>query len=269
MNDCACVLTIVTINLDNAAGLRHTVESVAGQTARSEFEYIVVDGASTDGSVDILREYAGHIDCCISEPDSGRYAAMNKGVGRAHGRYVLFLNSGDTLAGRDVIRRALDALDGSTDIVSADTLTDDYTLEAAERLTPMMMLVTSLPHPSTFIRRQLLVDHPYDEAMTIAADWRFFLERALAGDVAYRRLPLQLSRFDTGGISMTCPEAALAERRAVLAQYMPPALSEQIAAEYGVEDITFFARYEPTSMPRRILRRMMRAMKRIFGKPSR
>lgn len=267
MTSRAYVLTIVTINLDNADGLRRTVESVVEQTSRSQFEYIVVDGASTDGSVDVLEEYADRIDICISELDSGRFAAMNKGAALAHGEYLLFLNSGDTLVGGDVIEKVLPALDGNTDIVSADTSTSTVRLQASNHLSPMMLTVTSLPHPSTFIRRRLLIEHPYDESMTIAADWRFFFERAVAGDVSYKRLDMVLSHFDTGGISMTDPAGADAERRQVIMRYLPSTLYRQIVGEYGFEEITFYSRFEEKSMPRKLTRLFMRLMYKIFGRP--
>ena len=97
-------LSIVTINRNNANGLEKTMQSVASQSFK-EFEYIVVDGASTDGSVDVIRSHEA--DCAhlkwVSEPDSGIYNAMNKGLQMATGDYVQILNSGDCLAASDVM----------------------------------------------------------------------------------------------------------------------------------------------------------------------
>lgn len=89
-------LSIITINYNNREGLRKTIESVVAQTTR-EFEYIVIDGGSTDGSVDVIKEFSDYIDYWVSEPDKGIYNAMNKGVKVAHGDYCQFLNSGDWL----------------------------------------------------------------------------------------------------------------------------------------------------------------------------
>ena len=85
-------LSIITINYNNCDGLRKTIESVIAQTTR-DFEYIVIDGGSTDGSVDVIKEYADYIDYWVSEPDKGIYNAMNKGTRAAHGDFLLFLNS--------------------------------------------------------------------------------------------------------------------------------------------------------------------------------
>jgi glycosyltransferase involved in cell wall biosynthesis len=87
-------LSVITINYNNAIGLRKTIESVVNQTFR-DYEYIIIDGGSTDGSVDVIKEYADKIDYWVSEPDKGIYNAMNKGVAAAHGEYTNFLNSGD------------------------------------------------------------------------------------------------------------------------------------------------------------------------------
>ena len=87
-------LTIITVNYNHCEGLRRTMESVFRQTCH-DYEYIVIDGGSTDGSADLLRVSAGRIDYWVSEPDRGIYHAMNKGVARATGEYLLFLNSGD------------------------------------------------------------------------------------------------------------------------------------------------------------------------------
>ena len=88
-------LSIITINYNNREGLRKTIESVVNQTYRN-FEYIIIDGGSTDGSVEVVKEYADRISYWVSEPDNGIYNAMNKGVLAANGKYIQFLNSGDT-----------------------------------------------------------------------------------------------------------------------------------------------------------------------------
>ena len=104
-------LTIITINRNNAAGLRKTIESVVNQT-HANFEYIVIDGASTDESVNIIEEYAHKIDYWISETDKGIYNAMNKGIRMAKGEYIHFLNSGDWLVDEFVVERMLKELSG-------------------------------------------------------------------------------------------------------------------------------------------------------------
>ena len=125
-------LSIITINYNNAAGLKKTLDSVAFQTC-TDFEHIIVDGASTDGSVDIIREYENTLASrlsplasrlkWLSEPDTGIYNAMNKGVRLAKEEYTLMLNSGDYLVDEHVIEKVLPLLDG-TDIIQGNTIED-------------------------------------------------------------------------------------------------------------------------------------------------
>ena len=106
------ILSIITINRNNAAGLEKTMRSVASQIG-GDFEYVVIDGASTDGSVEVIHSCEatfGERMKWISEPDKGIYNAMNKGIGMATGDYLQFLNSGDTLVSDDVTKRMTEAL---------------------------------------------------------------------------------------------------------------------------------------------------------------
>src|ERR1035437_1992947 len=119
-------LTIITINYNNASGLKKTMESVFNQTSK-EFEYIVIDGASTDNSVKVIQQFNNstiHDFTWISEHDSGIYNAMNKGICKAKGEYIQFLNSGDCLFANDVTMRMLEFLSSpaSREFIGADIL---------------------------------------------------------------------------------------------------------------------------------------------------
>ena len=114
-------LSIITINYNNRDGLRKTIESVIAQSCK-DFEFIIIDGASTDGGVDVLKEYDRHIDYWSSTPDNGVYNAMNKGVKIARGRYCIFMNSGDTFHDEDVIKNAIGQLqEDGADVVTGGT----------------------------------------------------------------------------------------------------------------------------------------------------
>ena len=89
-------LSIITVNLNNCDGLQKTIDSVVGQTF-TDYEWIVIDGGSMDGSRELIEQYADCLAYWCSEPDNGIYNAMNKGISRATGEWLLFLNSGDSL----------------------------------------------------------------------------------------------------------------------------------------------------------------------------
>ena len=126
-------LSIVTINYNNAEGLRKTLESVASQTYR-DIEHIIVDGGSTDGSVEVIQNYVRDVSgmkydvLWVSEKDKGIYNAMNKGIRKATGEYCQFLNSGDYLAAPDVTERMIKALNALNDEMSRLRLNEPLSL---------------------------------------------------------------------------------------------------------------------------------------------
>ena len=99
--------SIITINYNNVEGLRNTIKSVVNQTY-TDYEFIIIDGGSTDGSVEVIKEYANIITYWVSEPDKGIYNAMNKGIEVANGEYLNFMNSGDCFYNNDVLQKVAD-----------------------------------------------------------------------------------------------------------------------------------------------------------------
>lgn len=144
-------ISIITINLNNREGLARTMQSVIGQTCFKYVDYIIVDGGSTDGSLDVIRENEKHLKHWVSEKDGGIYDAMNKGVGMAASEYCQFLNSGDTLHSSYVLERILPQLDA--DIVYGNPLVDGMAKQYPEVLPADYFLQDSLPHPASFIAR--------------------------------------------------------------------------------------------------------------------
>ena len=193
-------LSIITINYNNRDGLRKTLESVASQTFR-DFEHIVIDGGSTDGSVEVIDQYSAIIAYWVSEPDKGIYNAMNKGVAAAHGEYTLFLNSGDYLCNENVLQDVF-KLDFNEDIVCGNIITaaggNGF---APEYVTMLTMLTGTLLHPASFIRRKLFDNYKYDERYQIAGDWDFFTYQLIKENVSYRPIDVFVTIFDITGIS--------------------------------------------------------------------
>lgn len=197
-------LSIITINYNNKEGLTRTVESVKCQRCK-DFEYIVVDGDSTDGSKDIMQEYADVINIAISEKDTGIYDAMNKGTRAAHGDFLLFLNSGDWLNSTDVTEVILPHLNDEIDILNGYVLLDGsfkrYLPGSPQHLTISTILHSALSHQSTFIRRSFLINRPYHEDYRIISDWIFFLETSIYDSPRYQHIDFDVAVFESAGLS--------------------------------------------------------------------
>ena len=223
-------LSIITVNRNDAAGLRRTLSSVVAQTI-PPCEFIVIDGASTDGSVEVIREYAGSLSFWSSEPDSGIYNAMNKGISHAGGEWCLFLNSGDTLCDREVLAR-IEASGADADILCGNAMIQET---PPRRKTPPdevsldFLFGGSLCHQSVLIRTRLLREHPYDEQLKIVADRKFFLQALIFDNATYRRIDVDIADYDITGYSARNRFASEQEYARVLEEMVP----RRILSDYG------------------------------------
>lgn len=197
-------LSIITINYNNLEGLQRTVENVVNQTWR-EFEYIVIDGGSTDGSAAYLESQSEHIDYWVIEPDKGIYNAMNKGIAKATGEYLLFLNSGDHLNDSTVLEKNNFHLK-EKDLVCFNIKeireNSIKIKKCPEVITFAYMVKDSIPHQSTFIRKSLFdTIGLYDENLEIVSDWKFFIIALGKYKATYLYVDDDFSTFYIGGIS--------------------------------------------------------------------
>ena len=223
-------LSIITINWNNADGLEKTIRSVVSQTS-DEFEYVIVDGASTDGSVDIIKRYAEKRAInWLSEPDKGIYNAMNKGIIRASGEYLHFLNSGDTLYDDHVVEKMIDQLaaHNQPDMLTGrlyKQLTDGtkYKSTISNNYSFFRFYSTSINHPSTYIKKELFQKYGlYDESLKIVSDWKWFMQVIAFNGVKPAITNVDVAIFDMNGISETNTELRHSERRKVLSENVPP-----------------------------------------------
>lgn len=198
-------LSVITINFNDKVGLQRTIESVATQSFRS-IEYIVIDGGSTDGSVDVIKKYADKINYWVSEPDKGIYNAMNKGIAKATGKYCLFLNSGDYLIDDGVLQKVFennfneDILYGNLRYRTEDGQYGEIVFP--ENITFLQLFSDFLPHPCTFIRKKCFdVAGNYDEKYTIVADWAFMTKAIGKYNCTTRHISQFISCHMLGGIS--------------------------------------------------------------------
>lgn len=243
-------LSIVTINYNNAEGLQKTLVSVAAQTYR-DIEHIIVDAASTDGSVAIIREYAEKVDYPVlwgSKKDKGVYNGMNIGIQRATGDYIQILNSGDVLAAPDVTERMvlrlneltnermnesdgvailygnmLKSYDGKT-IINRDTCGGGmYTPESF-----LYFYKGTLNHDCAYIRRDLFEKYGlYNEQMKICSDWEWYVRAIVLGGEKPVYTNIDVTIFDMNGVSESYGKNAdtiKRERREYLESILPPAV---------------------------------------------
>ena len=216
-------LSLITINFNNKEGLQKTIESVVAQTFK-DFEWIVIDGGSTDGSRELLEQYADHFAYWVSEPDRGIYNAMNKGIDHAQGEYLQFLNSGDWLNAPTTLQEFFATpLEG--DIVYGDQDYYEGNRLVESRKHPVVLSLKylyewSLGHSSSFIKRELLTETHYNENYRIVSDWEFFLKKAIENKTFVHR-PITVGCFDMSGISMANQELLHEERDSVVESLLP------------------------------------------------
>lgn len=196
-------LSIITVNLNNKNGLQKTIDSVISQTFK-DFEWIVIDGGSSDGSKELIEKYSDYISYWVSEPDRGIYNAMNKGIRIAHGEYLQFLNSGDSLYSHD----ALSIFQNNSlteDIILGNIISDGKIVRgigSRNNITLLDFYYSSVLHPSSYSKRDLFERYGYfDETLKICSDWKFFILAMILHNASVRYIDKVLVNFDSSGIS--------------------------------------------------------------------
>ncbi len=198
-------LSVITVNLNNKEGLIKTLRSVFQQTYKS-YELILIDGGSTDGSVDVIVENEEQISYWVSEKDRGIYHAMNKGIAMARGEYCYFLNSGDYLV-NDTLFEDVFKLNINADIVSGNVLKirnngKHRTIRPHDVPTLLKLCIHSLPHQASFIRRTLFKEiGVYNESYRIVSDFEFFVKAIVVYHKSYQKVDIDFSYFNLNGIS--------------------------------------------------------------------
>lgn len=227
-------LSIITVNLNNKSGLQKTIDSVISQTYK-DFEWIIIDGGSTDGSKELIEKYSSYITYWVSEPDKGIYNAMNKGIKVAKGEYCLFLNSGDGLVSSDVLKKVFqrnistDIINGNL-IILSNPIRRDYGIHS-DYISGYDLIKGNLNHPSTFIRKSLFEQYGlYDESLKIVSDWKFFFYTIVIKGCSVKYINEDIAFFNTNGISNTSLKKVKEERIKVLSDLCP---------SHIIEDYTF------------------------------
>ncbi|MBP1639437.1 MAG: glycosyltransferase [Bacteroidetes bacterium] len=254
-------LTIITINRNNASGLQKTIKSVFSQTSQ-EFEYIVIDGASTDGSKEIIEHFSSHHLTSspshflrwISEPDNGIYNAMNKGIRMAKGEYVQFLNSGDILVANNVTEkmlRQLSIVNCQLSIIYGNMLKSlpkgilrDRGF-AGRQPTLLDFYIGTLNHSPAYIQRSLFDKYGlYDEQLKIVSDWKWYLQAIIFGGEQIAYVNIDVTLFDMNGISTINVAQDRSERQQVLQSLLPTTILEDYEKHaFSIEQMQRIKRY--------------------------
>jgi glycosyltransferase involved in cell wall biosynthesis len=221
------LLSIITINYNNENGLLKTIESVINQKFK-DFEYIIIDGGSSDNSKSIIESYQSKIAYWVSEKDNGIYNAQNKGILNSKGEYCLFLNSGDYLCNVDVLKKIFNK-ESIADIIYGN-MQIDYgngkilSGKMPSKLTFKQMYLDTLWHPVSFIKRSLFLTYGfYDEKYKIVADYDFFFKVIVMKSVCTQYIDIDISVFNMEGVSSLVinKEKEQLERKMVVQSYLP------------------------------------------------
>lgn len=197
-------ITIITVTFNAVKTLKQTIESVLGQTY-DNIEYLVIDGGSTDGTVELLKLYGEKI-CWISEPDKGIYDAMNKGVHLSTGDYIQFIGADDCLMHKDVIQHVASQLEDTTDILSAGQMLVEEKSHLERYMgyqKPADGAAPWMPHIGMFTRKALLQKYPFDLSYSIGADFDFILKCVNDSSVCIKYVDFPVAYFCDGGVSST------------------------------------------------------------------
>lgn len=251
-------LSIITVNLNNRDGLQRTIDSVISQTFR-DFEWIVIDGGSTDGSRELIEQYSDHFAYWVSEPDKGIYNAMNKGIKVAKGEYLQFLNSGDWLDNNEVICDFAHS-EPVCDIVYGDTnfYKDGVLIESRKypnQLSFFYLFHLSIGHCSTYIHNSLFESVRYDENLRISSDWKFFIQMALEGR-SFSHFPYVVSCFDLSGVSSNNPKLSKDEKKEITKEIIPHCIY------LDMEKLSYFEHLEIDNFD--ILSHQLRRRNRVY-----
>ncbi len=208
------LISIITVSFNAAKTIEQTILSVVNQTYPN-IEYIIIDGGSTDGTVDIIKKYEDKIAYWVSEPDKGIYDAMNKGIEKASGEWINFMNSGDEFYNNRVLSDIFsESISNEIDVFYGDVAIKYQKKESYKKPLPINQIEKGMVfcHQSSFVRTKLYKENPYNLTYKICADYNFFLSvYRKGGNFKYKSIVI--SKFLYGGLSSSSTLDLLIEER--------------------------------------------------------
>lgn len=207
-------LSIITVNLNNKDGLQNTINSIINQSYR-DFEWLIIDGGSTDGSKELIEKYSDQINYWVSEPDKGIYNGMNKGILASNGEYLLFLNSGDFFYDNKVLEKVFPLLVSHDFYIGIEKYNDSlwYLKDVnPEYVINYFIFGGIIPHGSSFINKRVFEKYGlYKEDIEISADICLFYKALFLGNATLNIIPSIITVFEGGGISCANKDKILSE----------------------------------------------------------
>jgi glycosyltransferase involved in cell wall biosynthesis len=258
-------LSIITINLNNGAGLQKTLASIQAQSWRN-FESVIIDGGSTDESVAIINNFSSNSKCNISkwvsEKDNGLYHAQNKGIRAARGEYLLFLNSGDYLCSEKTLEN-LYPEKWKSEIIYGNVLVENGKRRSATRMPPKIsaehLYYSTLMHPATFIRRNLFKKvGMYREDFKICSDYYFFVKALVRHKIVPEYRMDVISVFDGGGLSSSVKYRQIhhRERQQTIIEFFTPEMLNEVIIQ--LQRRTNSLRFAILALPRYFYRAFLK-----------
>jgi len=215
--------SVITVCFNAEKSIERTLISVSNQSCR-DFEYIVIDGNSSDGTLKLLKKFEPQINVLISEPDKGIYDAMNKGISLAHGRYIYFLNADDCFASNVSLEKVKNAIRNDPDIVTCNMITFNDRYENKETLPPLNIfniLRGFFAHPATFVKHSVFKEiGMFDTNIQITADLEWIFRAFTTKTYSYQKTDCYCTKFFLGGISSTSPSKMHEELNIIKSRYM-------------------------------------------------
>jgi len=219
-------VSVITINKNNDKGLERTINSVIWQTFKN-YEFIVIDGGSDDNSLAVIKRYVKYITFWSSEPDNGIYHAMNKGIAKATGEYIICMNSGDCFFSDDVLSKVFNE-EQNKDILAGTGIKENEfgnkLIHPPDEITFYELATYPMCHQSLFIKKNLFKElGGYDENLQISSDWKFYLLAILKYEKTVEIIDVIVASIEPAGISSQkrFDEIISKERKDVLKKYFP------------------------------------------------
>ena len=206
------LVNIITVVYNGEKYLEHTIQSVIRQTY-DNIEYIIIDGGSTDGTVDVIKKYEDRIDYWVSEADKGVYDAMNKGVSAANGQWIYFLGSDDILF--DSIHKISNKLNNQYDAVYGDVYMPKRHILYNGRFNKLKLLFGNICHQAIFYNKKILIKNKFNLEYKIYADYA--LNISIYDKTKFYYHPILLAYYnDFDGISAATNDEAFRRKRPML-----------------------------------------------------